>query len=233
MKHLGLPILRGDWVVWLLCNLNWASGCPLRALWDPADKHKSASSVRMLDPSLHILLVQQGCKGQIVETWEEVMLASAFIVYIMRQQRLRLTATAGKRSALKDSAGRDASGQRRVSLMVQTSRGPSGSPKWYFAGRWNRGFSAATGNMVPTPYVCSTGTARQTFVLMVQTSISPWLLLCLILQHKFKKNEKIALLEANQRVFVGQLPKLPSLGISKGHAGNLTGSSFRHQTWCT
>ena len=83
----------------------------------------------MLDPSLHILLVQQGCKGQIVETWEEVMLASAFIVYIMRQQRLRLTATAGKRSALKDSAGRDASGQRRVSLMVQTSRGPSGSPK--------------------------------------------------------------------------------------------------------
>ena len=81
----------------------------------------------MLDPSLHILLVQQGANSY--ETWEEVMLASAFIVYIMRQQRLRLTATAGKRSALKDSAGRDASGQRRVSLMVQTSRGPSGSPK--------------------------------------------------------------------------------------------------------
>ena len=63
----------------------------------------------MLDPSLHILLVQQGANSY--ETWEEVMLASALIVYIMRQQRLRLTATAGKRSALKDSAGRDASGR--------------------------------------------------------------------------------------------------------------------------
>ena len=103
-------------------------------------------------------------KGPIVmnlETWEGVRkimqpmlcwqpMAGSLIVYAMRRQRL--TATASSRIAPKDAAGRHASGDTRVSLIVQTFRGPSGSPKWYFARHCKRGFCAAAGNTVPTPY---------------------------------------------------------------------------------